>query len=421
METFIIDLDQKKSFISRIYLRQGDGGFQKVLIQIIKNGAEYNASGYSVVFEANLSDGRLVQGNAVARDEVKGLFEYTFRRADTAAVGTMRNAYFKVLDASGNALSTRDVNIIVAKSAVLPTFQHDELLTDVENLVNEVDEKTQELLNSTSSKLSENNQAIANQAEEIAELQEALSDVSLHQAWATGENGEGFSQVKHGENFLFKGAPSVATGSVNKFDAYYLVDVLNPSASERSFIQFGNLVNWDTLKNVYAGATVSIGIEIYVESMDTGAGKDSSIFLRTTNASGTFVNAPIIYLEDYLKLNEWFFVSASSVLQENIDWSNSGKNLSIAFGAGKKIKFRYRKFKLEINEKATPYLPAPQDDPINCYPKYVGFGIMSSDNYQDYKWILNPEWAMANAIYGTEITTFKSQLSDMQTWIQAHS
>lgn len=70
---------------------------------------------------------------------------------------------------------------------------------------------------------------------------------------------------------------------------------------------------------------------------------------------------------------------------------------------------RLSKFKLEINDSATIYTPAPSEDYTNAVPSYIGFAIEPSDNPADYTWIRNPDKVEGEV--KVELTDINGELS----------
>lgn len=246
--------------------------------------------------------------------------------------------------------------------------------------------------------------SIAEQEEQIADLQEKLVDVDLHQAWATGEDGEGFSNKPIGENLV----------SVKPFTAE------NTNYTSNKVVKADYLgIDFDKLNQIRA-LTISMNATVRNAQIIESIGMHRIGYETYLN---TF-NGPRLQLSLWkdIPIGENFsgIFSSTLLIPDNIKVTSVTSNGSVYIQANGEY-LEANSLKIEYGKYVTPYVPASFDDPINCRPKYVGFGIKNSDNYQDYKWILNPEWVNANAIYGTEITTLKDQLADIQTWIQAHS
>lgn len=403
MDYLEIDITKKQPLTNRIYLRQGDGGIQKIGIQILKDGQPYSVTGYSLKFEGNLSDGKMVQGNATAEDASQGKFIYTFRNADSSVAGDMRNAYFRLYDTTSNALASRRLLVTVEKNADVTAGQAQDYISDVDDLVNE-----------TTEKLADNNQAIANQATQIADLQEALSDVSLHQAWMTGENGGGFSQTFN-EN-LFEGE-----------DTFRLIIYKPVSGSTSS--AYSTLIedNWRHFDLTEIKPTET-------QELLADPNQWLDITLGKTYTQSFLVRTDCDVVKDYYDMGvNWYQINHNYQRAYITKISNQIYRIQSTYTAVSNNKLRLfdmtskmfnittsgtfidlKEFKIEESETASNYSVSPKVDHINCYPKYVGFGIKPSDNYQDYRWILNPEWAMANALYGTEMTTLKQQINRLQ-------
>lgn len=260
---------------------------------------------------------------------------------------------------------------------------------------------------------------------------EDIERLEVHQAWATGENGEGLSQTFN-ENLLPNSTWNLGKGTWiinNEFE------ILEPEEDKpNSKILHGLPTTNDTQQvsnmphpiRVNAGETFGISfdyrdtnftilrtvitVRVFPEATTINSNANSS-WTTYVGHSALGINSSTSEFKRFYKV---FTVEADGWMDIlPYDSDNTGNHETWL----REITVT----KISNNTVQMVWFPAPEDDPINAYPKYVGFGIKSSDNYQDYRWILNPDWAMANALYGTEITTLKSQLSDMQTWIQAHS
>lgn len=530
MEKLKIDVDNRLPFLKRIYLRQGDGGIQTVLINVVSGDDPVDCTGYTVKFKANLCDGKLVTGEAEPKDLTNGEYTYTFKSAESSVYGDVRNAYFQLYDELGNSISGSNVLITVEKGVDITQDQADGYVSELDKIIDSVQGKADELAEfaeeekgkitdevSGVSEFAESQKglmteavtdvqtfaeseknditsikndvsgfadeqkatmadktgevanygdiqkvamlnkrleieqtgnqekakilavlpdvksSIAEQAEQIADLQEALSDVSLHQAWMAGENGDVSNTF--GENLLTDTLPNKLPKLDGRYKVYPTFSryddfgyvVFSPTTNVLPYYFVGSYSEKEILSvdflNKIRGKKLLASADIAVKNYNTinpwNAG--ISIYcwgpdgeLKTSDSKKTKYDNERIFVDMVIPegtLN--VLVAIRAFPGANTNW----QDVEMIFG----------KIKLEIASDeglliGPPiYTPAIINDPINCYPKYVGFGIKASDNYQDYRWILNPEWVNANAIYGTEITTLKDQLADIQVWIQAHS
>lgn len=237
---------------------------------------------------------------------------------------------------------------------------------------------------------------------------EDIERLEVHQAWMVGENGQGFSNNLPNPNVVVDysgGIERKADGSWT--DAY-------------------RRLNETFITENFSGKALNFGVRAEVEILrvdDDAYNGTPFYFVFTLQLSGrggpliTVINKTISTCEVGDKL-----IFTQTLKNFTFGVVNNCRT-PLKFDAGNRnvvARITALSF-VESDEEPTACLPAPTDDPINCYPKYVGFGIKLSDNYQDYRWILNPDWVNANAIYGTAIVTMQDQLADIQDWIQAHS
>lgn len=216
-----------------------------------------------------------------------------------------------------------------------------------------------------------------------------IERLEVHQAWMVGENGEGFANKLVGEN-LFSGAEQYTENTPflndsTKPDGQLIVPSLSAKLSVGSYI-FGCETDGIWSPHQPSGSDPNLRkANVYLRGDKSGS---SPLF---KNANGSIPMAfSIIPGEDEYSWRVRTNTYGNDTFASNVSFWN---------------------FKIEQK------LPEASEDPINCYPKYVGFGTKTSDNYKNYKWILNPEWSMANTIYGT----LNDQITDIQNWIQAHS
>ena len=254
---------------------------------------------------------------------------------------------------------------------------------------------------------------------------EDIERLDIQQAWTTGENGIGISNTKPQENLIIgskKWSTGTVGGSVTKltgedsYEGYTVLKTQNVGLAayvDTWATTLENLANYEnvTLSFKARASTANTAINFYFLNPYT------TVNVLTSQGRNGTSNSGAINVDLTTEWQDYWIAWTQTPTQ-------SAKNL--IFGrlfddTGTKEVF-VTKPKIEVGLNKQPiYTPAPADDPINCYPKYVGFGIKTSKNYQDYRWILNPEWVNANAIYGTTIVTIQDQLADIQDWIQAHS
>ncbi|MET1928405.1 hypothetical protein ABXM71_08950 [Enterococcus faecium] len=228
---------------------------------------------------------------------------------------------------------------------------------------------------------------------------EDFERLEIHQAWMMGEDGEGLTEAPPQENYVLNSK----TGKSQPLDASW-----NDNYASLSDELKGIAGNFEIGFDFIAPETIPENQTIDVTLQTKGGGLQSlTIFpFKTFKANpGDVIHLTNRFIGDYSL------------------FTTSGGRIAAKFGivAGSPLARIDNLYIKKASDKTNSWTPAPSDDPVNCYPKYVGFGIKASDNYQDYRWILNPDWAMANAMYGTSIVTMKDQLADIQTWIQAHS
>ncbi|MDT2757361.1 hypothetical protein P7G51_08200 [Enterococcus asini] len=258
---------------------------------------------------------------------------------------------------------------------------------------------------------------------------EDIERLAVHQGWMMGENGEGFSDVKQNENIYYNPngfgmAPSWNSNvcQIDTEETYNGFPVILATASVNG--------DWEAIRNRDGGrirVDVKLGdkVTFSIPLKNIGEGKDGTkkvLFAEyeeyNTESGSRTTNGAAVFNKEIL--SDWNIYKSTYTIK-NADTKYIDVTIKFVSALAQKTKVKIGYPKLEFGDVATPINISRVDDPINCYPKYVGFGIKSSDNYQDYRWILNPEWVNANAMYGTSIVTMKDQLADIQDWIQAHS
>lgn len=228
---------------------------------------------------------------------------------------------------------------------------------------------------------------------------EDIERLDVQQAWMMGEDGEGLTEAPPQENYILN-SKTGKNQAINASwdDSYALLS--------------------DNLKGLIG--EFEVGFDLIVPETIP---ENSTLNINLQTKGG---GLPIFNIFPYktVKANPGEIIHLTNKFSG--DYSSfvgpSGRIVSKLGGATANDIGRLDNFYLKkASSKINAWTPSPVDDPINCYPKYVGFGIKSSNNYQDYRWILNPEWVNANAMYGTGVVTMKDQLADIQSWIQAHS
>lgn len=254
---------------------------------------------------------------------------------------------------------------------------------------------------------------------------EDIERLDVQQAWMSENDGEGFTFIKPEENLIL-GSSDWSTGKRGGYtekltgeEGYKGHDILKTQNVELAAYadtwatSINNLASYEsvTLSFKAKSNVDNTQIVFFFNNPNTTISSLTSQGKKGTNAEGiTTLNLSTEWENYWITWKQTPAQGSKSLILGRIFDSTGTKMVCFTMP------------KLEVGENVYPvYSPSSKDDPINCHPKYIGFGIKSSDNYQDYRWILNPEWVNANAMYGISIVTMKDQLADIQDWIQAHS
>ncbi|QBO35371.1 DUF2479 domain-containing protein [Periweissella cryptocerci] len=139
-QTLTIDLDKRNVTSDRVLVRQDETG-NKVAVNIVEGGKAYSLEGKTVSFKGNDANGQLQLGTAVVSDDGTQAI-YTFTAENVAVIGTYGLAYFYIVDADGETITSGTFKLkVLPQSELNPTqatfyvSKLDELITAFETAI----------------------------------------------------------------------------------------------------------------------------------------------------------------------------------------------------------------------------------------------------------------------------------------------
>ena len=217
-------------------------------------------------------------------------------------------------------------------------------------------------------------------------------------AYAQGLNGEGFSLVPYGENFIrnsdFTNGLSNWRGNTSSFiisqesgDNLVTATITGQNSVGVKASLFGTTIpvkpnDYIIISGWFRGKAIESKYFFIAEAYDSNGGRVQYNDI-VTNSTWLVWSTPVAdntWSKFYLR---WKITNVNAV---------SAGFRYVSFHNGT---YSYKKWKLEADTpdgKPTPWTPAPSEDPLGATPKYVGTAALPYTDYTKYAWTLNTDY-----------------------------
>lgn len=374
-EIIVIQAETKDPIPTRAVFWSHDKGTAKMLFKLRKDGTSQSLAEGTIVpvllkFNSETAEdgiGRHIY-HAVIEDAVNGIVSIVLEDNILGYQGRVEGSIYielpdsRSLDTAGRFTfdikrSPIDENVPELEDYYWQGFG--EIMNQYHQTIAEIETESERLLNELQAR--------------ILTLEEKLDDVELRARFKTAyswsvDGTDRFTKVYPRENLLEETTSTVTvTGNANTNQT------MTSTNYKLSKIPFNQL--WS---NMVVGDKFTFSADVTISG---------------TGFAGNFKpqTAPDVWLgigESYIitKAESFRIVSTGIVTQSLLD-SNLVSMIQIKYNnVPTTVNITFSKPKLERGSVATPYTPAPSEDPINAYPTYKGISIVDSDNPADYSW-----------------------------------